>query len=80
MILIIGILAAIAIPSFLDQRGRQTTPPPSTRTLRPRRRSRPTTTEHSGNYAGRLEKLQEIESFYTLKGNTVNTFVRRQRI
>ena len=62
VILIIGILAAIAIPSFLSQKGKATTPP--------RRKSRAplqTTaetyaTDHAGQYTGSTTEAAEIRA------------------
>ena len=68
VILIIGILAAIAIPVFLNQKGKATTPRPRkrrARARRPQRPTRPTTAAYTGpekESAARIRARAQIEA------------------
>ena len=73
VILIIGILAAIAIPSFLNQKSKANDAAAKEQVRTGQTTMETFSTENSGSYAGAsLTKLQEIEP--TLKDTTTATF------
>jgi len=73
VILIIGILAAIAIPSFLNQKSKANDAAAKEQVRTGQTTMETYSTENSGSYAGaEIAKLKEIEP--TLKDTTTATF------
>ncbi|HXC23183.1 MAG TPA: prepilin-type N-terminal cleavage/methylation domain-containing protein [Solirubrobacteraceae bacterium] len=73
VILIIGILAAIAIPSFLNQKSKANDAAAKEQVRTGQTTMETYSTENSGSYVGaEIKKLQEIEP--TLKDTTTATF------
>src|SRR5579859_3350810 len=75
VVLIIGILAAIAIPSFLNQKGKAQDSGAKTQAASAQTAMETYATDHNGSYAGAsVAELQAIEP--TLKDTTTSKLIK----
>ena len=76
VILIIGILAAIAIPSFLSQKSKATDASAKELARTGQTASETYSTDHEGNYSGLSpEKLKEYEPTIQIKAENNNAYI-----